>query len=133
MNKKNSVIIAFLTIAIVSLVSFLLINRTSTQKESFNSSNPSPVQVKNIVDITDKGFSPQTITIKQGETVFFINKRNGVASIASNDHPTNKLHPFLNLGEVPPEYSIQAKFDDKGSFGYHNYLKPEHKGIVIVK
>lgn len=84
--------------------------------------------------VLDKnGFSPVSITIKKGEAVTWINQSGRDASVNSAPHPTHNLYRFLNLGVFPNGSSVQTTFENAGSYSYHNHLKSEQQGTVVVK
>ncbi len=79
------------------------------------------------------GFSPQSQTIKKGETVMWINKSGETVTVNSDPHPTHNLHRFLNRGELPSDSSVQVTFEESGTYGYHNHLSPSQTGTIIVE
>lgn len=83
-----------------------------------------------IVDITDVGFSPDTLTVLKGTTVKFVN--NGQA----NHQPVSGANVLPGFGatEMLPtggEYSYV--FQQAGSWSYQDQLFPNLKGTVIVE
>ncbi|OGB84967.1 hypothetical protein A2994_01565 [candidate division Kazan bacterium RIFCSPLOWO2_01_FULL_48_13] len=86
------------------------------------------------VDITEKGFSPQTILISKGETIQWVNKDSVAHQPASNPHPVhNGLAGFdagksLGMGET-----YQFTFEKEGTFGYHDHRAPTTNASVVVK
>lgn len=97
---------------------------------------------QNVVTITSTGFEPSTITIKKGESVTWINESGRDAWPASAIHPTHALYPVgggcigsafdacrgLKTGET---YTF--KFDETGSWKYHNHLNPSMTGTVVTQ
>ena len=51
----------------------------------------------NIIEFTDSGYSPSTLTIKKGDTVTFINKQNSLTWPASAIHPTHTVYPRSDI------------------------------------
>lgn len=122
---------------------------------------PSPSE-KNVIEITDTGFNPSSITIKADETVTWVSKATAPVWPAGDDHPTHDKYPSdvhslpgdqaksfgskacieygVRKGDVfdscrllLPEQAFSFKFDQKGTWGFHNHVRPEHKGIVAVE
>lgn len=87
-----------------------------------------------IVEITATGFSPQTIKIKSGDQVSFINQDSKPHQIKSDPHPADNLYPFLNTDEIlMTNESVTLPFEQSGTFTYHDELNPlEFKGIIII-
>ena len=98
----------------------------------------------NIVTYTKNGFSPKEITIKQGETVTFINESGGGMWVASAIHPTHRLYPIKSDDDCSGSSFDQCQnsssgiswdftFDIEGEYGYHNHVRANHWGKVIVE
>lgn len=100
------------------------------------------------IEITAKGFSPETITISQGDTVTFINKDIEKHWPASAIHPTHTKYPGSGIdkcGTLDEYYIFDAcrgleegeeysfPFDEIGTWKYHDHLNPEIKGTIIVE
>ena len=100
------------------------------------------------VTYTDSGFSPQTATINVGDTVTFVNGSSSVMWPASAIHPTHTIYPgssrskcgtaqeariFDACRSVAPGDSWSFAFEEAGEWGYHNHLRANHKGTIIVQ
>lgn len=86
-----------------------------------------------VVKITDAGFEPDSVTIKQGETVTWVNASSTDAWPASNPHPTHTDYPgFDPQNPVKPGKAWTFTFDKVGDWGYHNHLNPSMRGQVTV-
>lgn len=94
------------------------------------------------VEMNSSGFSPSSLTISSGDTVKFLSK-SGTHWPASNVHPSHMLYPQsggdcktsafdackgLNAGD-----SWNFKFDQKGTWGYHDHSSPSLTGQIIVQ
>lgn len=97
---------------------------------------------QNVVTYTHAGYSPNTITIKAGETVNFKNNSSQSMWTASGVHPTHRLYPttggcigstFDACKGVQPGNSWSFKFDIAGTWKYHNHLSPGDTGTIVVK
>lgn len=83
--------------------------------------------------LTDRGFQPASIIIKQNTRVSFLNKGSKPHWPASDFHPTHGIYPeFDPQVEVPPGKTWEFVFSKVGKWKYHDHLEPENKGIVIV-
>ena len=122
-----------------------------------------PVSEKNLIEITNIGFKPSTLTIKAGEVVTFISKATAPVWPAGDSHPTHDNYPsdaYALLGDqaksfgskacveygirksadvfdpckmLLPEETFSFRFNEKGTWGFHNHVRPEHIGKIIVK
>lgn len=110
--------------------------------------SPSPVVSSKIVTYADSGYTPNTITIKKGETVVWKNESGASMWTASAVHPTHKAYSgtdiaacgtqtllpmFDSCAGVASGQSWSFKFDNVGTWGYHNHLNSSHWGKVVVE
>ncbi len=108
---------------------------TSSPSAAVTSPSPSSQATKaaTTVTITSTGFDPQTITIKAGTKVTWVNKSGTTANVSSDPHPIHTDYPPLNLGSFTNGSSVSLTFDASGTHGYHNHLNPSQKGTIIVQ
>ena len=133
MNKKYVWVIILLVI-IVAIGGFLLLSNKANNKPAVKpatQTTKSNIQTENVA-VTSSGFEPKTITIKKGTRIIWTNKSGNTVTVNSDNHPTNLLWPFLNLGTFNNGSSVSVVFENTGKYTYHNYLNPDQKGIVIV-
>jgi len=88
----------------------------------------------NTVTYDGTKFTPSTMTVKQGDSITFVNDSTGGMSVASNPHPSHTIYPEFD------QYKTSAKgqktftfvFDKVGTWGYHNHANPSVGGTVTV-
>lgn len=99
---------------------------------------------ENTVRYAANGFSPQTITVSQGETVTWISEGPSMW-VATDNHPSHRKYDGTSTqqhcnGEstdtfdacgAQQQYSFT--FDKTGEWSYHNHVRPSHGGTVIVE
>jgi plastocyanin len=87
------------------------------------------------VRMTDQGYSPQVLKIRQGQTVEFVNDSNEDYWPASDPHPIHTDYPGFDAQKsIHPGQSWKFTFNRLGRYGYHNHLNPEtHAEVVISK
>jgi len=96
-------------------------------------SNNSALSEDVVVEYTNTGFVPETITVKEGQTVLFINKSNNSMWVASDSHPSHQILPeFDQLTKVGINEIYSYTFLQDGSWKYHNHVKPRDGGVIIV-
>lgn len=85
-------------------------------------------------------FSPQTIKVKTGSKVYFINESRAERPmyIATDDHPTHQQYAGFDAAAVKnkfpaPGENFEFVFEDKGRWGYHDHNFPSARGIIIVE
>jgi len=105
-----------------------------------------PPSGSKIIEITQGGFSPQTLTINAGDTVAWINKDTVAHWPASANHPTHEVYPesggcigskFDACHALANGESFAFTFKEKGEWKYHDHLNcctnPAFFGTIIVK
>ena len=106
-----------------------------------NVQTPANVQ-DNIVNYTDSGFSPSTLTVKKGDTVIFKNTATDDVLVGSNPHPIHSGYPtkggcisstFDSCGNISPGKTWSFKFDVIGTWRYHNHLNASEGGTIVVQ
>lgn len=109
-------------IAIIVAFSFFKKDKTGT---------PTQATSQEII-LSDQGFQPETVSVKKGTRLIWVNKSKESATVHSDDHPSHTKFPFLNLGEFEPGANLQIILDKPGTYSYHNHLIPEMTGTVII-
>lgn len=105
-----------------------------TQQPKTETSSPSATTMEEVsVTIINSGFSPQTLAVKTGTKVVWVNKSGGVVSVNSVVHPTHLVYPPLNIGNIKDGVSVSLVFDKAGTYKYHNHLNTSQAGTVVVE
>lgn len=79
------------------------------------------------------GFAPQRLEVAVGQQVRFVNESDRDFWPASNIHPTHQIYPELDAkAPVAPGQSWVFTFDRAGFWRYHNHLRPDRHGLVVV-
>ena len=76
------------------------------------------------VDITGKGFSPNRLTLKAGDSVSWTNTD-------SRDHTVTG--PGFGSGNIKPGGRFSFRFPKPGNYPYSCSLHPRMKGTIIVQ
>lgn len=137
----NKVLIGIVALIVVIGAVILLTNNKSQKQtvipsptaQSQMQASPSAKMAEATVTLTRSGFNPQTLTIKAGTKVTWVNHSGETATVNSDPHPTHTLWPFLNLGSFDDGGSVSVVFDKTGTYTYHNHLNPSETGTVIVE
>jgi plastocyanin len=86
------------------------------------------------VNITSRGFSPQTVSIKKGQAVSWTNKTFIKHQVTSDAQPTsNGSAGFKGQGALLQTDLFLVTFKTSGTFTYHDELNPSLTGTVIVQ
>ena len=135
MNFKRTILLT----AIVSGGLFLgACNKTSTSNVSTGPTSTKPTgeeTVKESAVITYNGstFSPATLNVEKNQKIIFKNDSSVEVAVYSNDHPTHKLFPELNIGSIEAKQLKTLLLTKPGIYTYHNHLNSSQKGTIIVK
>ncbi|MCH7597931.1 hypothetical protein IID27_02720 [Patescibacteria group bacterium] len=116
---------------------------TEKETEVVESEEVTEEGTQTIVMYTDKGFSPETIEIENGQTVRWVNDSSQNLWVASAVHPTHTLYPqkadsdclgssFDACTGIAPGSSFEFTFNESGSWTYHNHLSIDKIGTVNV-
>ena len=87
-----------------------------------------------VVSYNETGFSPESTEVMLGETVVFVNLSDEALWVASAIHPTHQLYPAFDSKQsfgIGERYEFT--FDQKGTWMYHNHMRPGLTGTIIVK
>lgn len=128
--------IAVLIIILVLVLGWFFYKPYFVQAPSPESSAPTNLVLgeEKTIAITSSGFSPATLTIKQGDTVKFVNKDSKPHWPASAVHPVHQCYPgFDALTGVQPDESYSFKFDVAKTCKFHDHLNPGTTGTITVE
>ena len=83
---------------------------------------------------TASGYQPTTVTVKSGTKVVFANESGDLMWTASAVHPTHNLLPgFDAKAGIVNGGAYAFTFTKPGTWSFHNHLKPNFTGKVIVE
>lgn len=85
-----------------------------------------------VVSLVDGDISPESITIRPGQTVRWLNKDNREFSLATIDGEA-EAPGELRSGVIKPGRSWDYQFEKEGTFEYRCLLRPRVKGTVNVE
>ncbi len=85
------------------------------------------------VRYTDKGFVPDKVEVPAGSMVEFVNESSDIMWVASIPHPAHtKLPTFDQFRGFKKGAIYRYAFDKKGTWEYHDHVKPSLGGEVNV-
>lgn len=94
-----------------------------------------------IIEISDTGFSPETLFIKKGDTVVWVISGKNARWPASDPHPIHNNYPVKGgcIGSkldscrpLKPGEEYSFKFDMIGNWGIHDHLSPGLSSSISV-
>ena len=150
MEEKNTsrgliIGIVIAALAIAGLVVFVLSSQpakapenTNTQantptgsSERDNEVAPNPSE-RMTITFTNNGFEPANLTVKKGTVVTVKNDSSRDLQFSSNDHPTHRANPEMNLRTTAPGESDSYTATVVGKWGFHDHLDDSKTGTITV-
>lgn len=104
---------------------------SSEQTEATSSNDQTSSQTATIT-FTDDGFMPSTLTVKKGTVVTVKNSSSNRVQFSSDDHPTHRLDPEINLEVLEPGESASFTAKTVGTHGFHDHIDDSKVGTLIV-
>ena len=100
-----------------------------------------------VITYTDSGFQPETVTVKQGDTVVWESEASRSMWVGSDQHPVHSEYAGTSLNEhcsngdqassafdqCSSGDRFSFTFEKEGEWGYHNHDYSSHTGTVIVE
>ena len=85
------------------------------------------------VVLTDSGFTPAVLRIRKGDSIKFSTNLDRSFWPASDPHPTHSgFSAFDPMGNIKPNESWTFKFQQSGTWSYHNHVDPSSRGQITV-
>ncbi|MBI2086052.1 cupredoxin domain-containing protein [Candidatus Daviesbacteria bacterium] len=146
--NNNKIIIGIIVIALVVGIVFIVSSNkgytpssptlTTTPQATIEPTSQATVssqiiQEQNTITLDSSGFSPNSLTVKAGDKVTWVNKSGADASVNSSPHPTHTDYLPLNLDAFPDNGTLSLTFDKSGTYKYHNHLNPSQFGTIVVE
>lgn len=127
---------------ILILLAVLIVGALFVAYQYFSPDNDTPVpEVKPaeipagavVVTLSKDGYSPDTLSVKVGDTVAFRSVGGEPFWPASNLHPSHAIYPEFDPEEpVQPDAVWSFTFTKPGEWKYHDHLAPYFTGVITV-
>lgn len=142
-NKyKRLILISLVGAVVIILVGYfagIVFKQVKEEGRLPFSSSPVPTKAEKVysaaITVTNKGFMPETISVKKGTIITFTNKDKKDHGVAADPHPSHNSVPgFDSQTSLDKGQSYSFYFDKKGTFTYHDESNPlKFKGTIIVE
>ena len=84
--------------------------------------------------MTASGFAPNTINIKKGDSVTWVNEDSQYHWPASDIHPTHEIYSEFDPKEpLAPGEAWAFSFEKVGTWSFHDHLRPGWTGTGTVE
>jgi len=129
---KNYLLLIPILIVLGVVVFYMISSSPEPKKELPICTGDKDVDVT--VKITDSGFEPKDLNIKQCDTVEWVNETEEEKWPASDLHPTHEIYPQFDPRE-PIEHgkSWSFTFDQVGEWRYHDHLFSINRAKIVVE
>lgn len=109
----------------------------TTTKEESSATSSAGVSGESTIAYTDSGFSPQSLTVKTGESINWVNDSSRTVQVGSAIHSSHTVNQEITNNqyviELAPGESAKVQLTKTGEWGYHDHLKPSMTGTIIVQ
>ena len=125
----KQILILIAVVVVVGGGAWWIFGQTSSEEQ-----RPAPTPKEVIVRATDSGYEPGSLSVGVGTTVTFVNETSRAVQTASDVHPIHLILPeFDALRGFAPGESYSFTFQSAGTWRYHDHLRSQHTGVVIVE
>lgn len=150
MQEKNTskgllIGIVVAALAIAGLIVFVLNSQPETAPNSDNNQAETPTgsaerdnevapnpSERMTVTITSNGFEPSTLTVKKNTVITVKNESGRTAQFASNEHPSHRDNPEMNIKTLAPGESDSYTATAVGKWGFHDHFDETQTGTITV-
>jgi len=138
-SKASQIVWAILGIVvIIGVVAGVYWAASSSDKKSTKQASETSQQMdhdassKVTISYTNAGFPSKTFMVKAGGTVTVENNSDHDLEFSSGPHPTHNAEPELNMDVLHAGESGSFKVTKIGTWSFHNHLKDEDTGSLMV-
>ena len=136
MQRKIAIIVVAVLV-IGAGVYFMLQQSSPAPSNTNTSTTTSPAADTQVasatIAYTDNGFTPETVTVKSGQTIAIKNDSSTEVQFDSDPHPIHTTNKELNVEIVAPGEVKTFTVTKTGTFGYHNHLNPKQTGSIVIE
>ena len=142
-SKAVLIVIAVIVVLAVAGVAVMIFANqsqapTTTQNEETGSNSQTDANAGNTtsetatITFTNNGFSPATLTVKKGTKVTVVNSSSSDVQFSSDDHPTHREDPEINMEILTPGESGSFTVTTVGTHGFHDHVDDSKTGTLVV-
>lgn len=148
MKKSIIPILALFLIAAAAISGCSGYGSNQPSQPSEQQNQPAAQATTKTIEITATGFTPNTLTIKAGDTVAFVSKDTAQHWPASAVHPTHTVYPGSDINKcgtaeaatifdsckgLATGETFEFTFTHVGEWKYHDHLNPSLWGTIVVE
>lgn len=108
-------------------------NTKSEDSTKANSESDTDTESANAtITFTNDGFTPNKLTVKTGTVVTVKNQSSNRVQFSSDDHPTHREDPEINMKTLAPGESGTFTAKTVGTHGFHDHIDDSKTGTLVV-
>jgi len=109
---------------------------SASEEKKVASTEASQAPVANtgvVITFTNNGFDKSQYTVRAGAVVTVKNESDMNMQFSSDDHPTHREDPELNMEVLSPGESGTFTANTTGTHGFHDHINDQYTGILEVQ
>lgn len=107
--------------------------KTTVQTGPANPDYKDPEPLLPTIVFTNSGFSQETYNFPANSAIKVHNQSKKNLEFSSDDHPTHKDAPELNMDVLKPGESGTFTPPGKGTYGFHDHINSQYEGTLVIQ
>lgn len=104
----------------------------SASTNTKQTASETPLNSSLTIVFTDSGFEQSKYTVKKGQTITVKNQSSNELEFASDEHPSHRQQPELNIAPTATGASTTFTPTKTGTWGFHDHIRSQFTGELIV-
>lgn len=133
MNKKLVGILLFVS----AVAAFILMDRFLDGLADKDFCTEANAKHMSTIIFTNDGVSPLCSIVQSGQKVIWENKSEKTIQVSSDPHPVHSDNSEISSGkfvlQLEPGKNTSVIMIRRGTFGFHDHIKPSLSGKIIIK
>lgn len=141
--RKQTAIIISIAIILIALATWWIVSAASHNADteaaptSSTQTTDEPAAISDTpsaltIVFTDDGFEQDSYSVGAGQVVTVVNRSSIDMEFSSDDHPSHRDNPELNMNSLAPGEEISFTPRSEGEWGIHDHLNPRYTTTLVV-
>jgi len=142
-SKSLTAVITIITVILIGIGTWWFLSAQPTQPAQTTSSTLAPPETQEpatsaeesngtTIVFTDNGFEQQNYYVAAGQNVTVKNESSIAVEFSSDEHPTHRDNPELNMNALQPGQQESFTPSRSGEWGIHDHLQPQFTTALTV-
>ena len=143
MSKSLTAVITIITVILIGIGTWWFLSAQPTQPAQTTSSPSTPPKTQEpatsteesngaTIVFTDNGFAQQNYSVAAGQAVTVKNESSIAVEFSSDEHPTHRDNPELNMNALQPGQQESFTPSRTGEWGVHDHIHPQFTTMLAV-